>query len=136
MVDQKWIDLYPNLYGEGAHDPDEGKGDEELQDLVSQLSAKATGYGGTFSTWSERHSFLTGYSIGFEIEKIEPVPTPLFWLKESHYFKSGIACGYAAKCAVESARKTDWSRIGWAAGIGTALGTAIGPKILTLIGLS
>lgn len=135
-MEQKWIDLYPNLYGPKACDPDDGNGDEELADILSQVTEKATGYGGTFSTWSERHAFLTGYSIGFEIEKIEPVPTPEFWLKDAHYFKSGIACGYAAKCALESARKTDWSQIGWTAGIFAAIGTALGPKILTLIGVS
>lgn len=65
MVEQKWIDKYPSLYGPGAHDPDEGKGDVELDDYLARVMNKYTGAGGTFSTWNERHCFLTAVTIGY-----------------------------------------------------------------------
>lgn len=132
---EAWAKAYPEYYGPNAKDPDEGLGDQEVADLISKFTERFTGYGGTFSTWGERHAFIVGYEIGMALEKIEPVPTPVFWSKESHYFKAGIACGYGAKCALEAARKVDLKTLAGVAAVFTAIGTAIGPIILPLIGV-
>lgn len=105
MVDQKWIVKYPHLYGPGAKDPDEGQGDAEVDDFVSKLMAKYTGYGGTFSTWSERHAFITAANIGYiDVACSSDVPpVPDFWIGEGHYWLTGITMGRAARKVEEAA---------------------------------
>ena len=99
MVDQKWIDKYPTLYGPGAHDPDGGKGDVELDDYLARVMNKYTGAGGTFSTWKERHAFIQGVAIGhLYVESSADVPpVPDFWAGEQHYWLTGLMMGRAAK---------------------------------------
>jgi hypothetical protein len=98
MVDQKWIDKYPHLYGPTAKDPDEGS-DGEVDDFVSRLMNKYTGAGGTFSTWPERHAFITASSIGYlDVATSSDVPpVPVFWVKEAHYWLSGLVMGRASR---------------------------------------
>lgn len=96
MVDQKWIDFYPQWYGPNAKDPDEGQGDVEVDDYISRLMAKFTGIGGAFSTWKERHAFIIGAEIGYlHVNKTEIIPVPDFFVKENHYFYSGMIMGRA-----------------------------------------
>jgi len=99
VIDPKWVTKYPHLFGPGAKDPDEGQGEIECTDSIAQVLNKFTGIGGTFSTWSERHCFITAASIGYtDVEHTEDVPpVPEFWIPEGHYWVSGIAMGRAAR---------------------------------------
>ena len=104
-MDQKWIDKYPYLYGPNAKDPDGDIGDIECADLAAKLMEKFTGYGGTFSTWSERHAFIYAVNIGYlYVNSSEDVPPcPIFWETEAHYWLTGITMGRAAKKIEEAA---------------------------------
>jgi hypothetical protein len=97
MVDQKWIDMYPELFGPSAKDPDSGNGDIELDDAVTKLFQGINGLGSIGSTWSERHAFITGINIGVTMQSLEYVPCPEFWSREEHYFRSGITIGFMSK---------------------------------------
>lgn len=98
-----WAELLPQYYGENATDPDEGCGDVELDDYVSRILNKFTGAGGTFSTWNERHAFIVGVQIGYlHMHQTEIIPVPKFWLKESHYFLTGVMMGRGARKIEES----------------------------------
>lgn len=97
MIEQKWIEDYPYLYSKDAVDPDNGQGEIPLNDaLVKQLEA-IEGFGSLFNCWSERHAFITGFTIGITLSQMENVPVPLFWYSEAHYFHSGVAIGFMSK---------------------------------------
>lgn len=94
-VNKKFVEKYPDLYGPAAIDPDEGNGEIELNDAVAQFMNKYTGAGGTFSTWSERHCFITALTIGNEdVKSSDDIPpVPHFWITEAHYWRTGIFSG-------------------------------------------
>jgi len=117
-MEQKWIDKYPFLYGPGAKDPDEGSGNVELTDVVARLMEKFTGYGGTFSTWAERHAFIYGANIGYlYVNSSEDVPpVPAFWTNEAHYWLTGITMGRAAKKIEDAAPSIKAYLVTFAAG--------------------
>ena len=97
MIEQKWIDDYPYLYGKTAIDTDNGHGEIPLNDaLVKQLES-IEGFGSLFNCWSERHAFITGYTIGMTLSQMENVPVPEFWYSEAHYFHSGVAIGFMSR---------------------------------------
>jgi len=104
-MDQKWVEKYPYLFGPNAKDPDEGKGEIECTDVVAKLMEKFTGYGGTFSTWSERHAFIYAAMIGYNdvTSSADIPPVPEFWVSEAHYWLSGITMGRMAKKLEENA---------------------------------
>lgn len=97
MVDQYWIDNYPQYFGDKAKDPDEGNGDMPLDDALVKKLESIEGFGSLFNTWSERHSFITGITIGLTLKEMVNVPVPVFWYSEAHYFKSGVVIGYMAQ---------------------------------------
>lgn len=99
QVEKKWVNKYPALYGPLRKDPDGGFGELEADDIVSRISAKFTGYGGTFSTWTERHAFLTFAGIGFNdvTSSSDVPPIPDFFLGEMAYCYAGLSMGRAAK---------------------------------------
>lgn len=97
MIDQKWIDMYPELFGVNAQDPDEGHGEIELNDAITKLFQGIDGLGSIGNTWSERHALITGINIGLTLQSLEYVPCPTFWAGEEHYFRSGITIGFMAK---------------------------------------
>jgi len=105
QVLRKWVDKYPDLYGPAAQDPDEGNGEGELDDYISRILNKYTGAGGTFSTWSERHTFITAVSIGYldVAASTDIPPVPKFWLTEGHYWLTGLVMGRAAKKVEQAA---------------------------------
>lgn len=134
--DPKWTELYPNLYGPDAKDPDEGSGDLECSDAIAQIMNKFTGIGGTFSTWSERHAFIYGAQIGYLHVKssADVPPTPAFWLDESHYWMTGIIMGRAA-----AKLETAGLDLKYVIGLFTAGGislTAVWKLILPMIGIN
>ena len=96
-VARKWVDKYPALYGPNAKDPDEGQGEIECTDVIAQLLAKFTGYGGTFSTWTERHAFIIFGGIGYlDVKTSDDIPpTPEFFLSEMQYCTTGLIMGRA-----------------------------------------
>jgi hypothetical protein len=98
-VARKWVDKYPALYGPNAKDPDGGQGGEELDDAIAKVLAKFTGYGGTFSTWTERHAFIIFTGIGYnDVKSSDDVPPiPAFFLGEMAYCYTGLSMGRAAK---------------------------------------
>lgn len=98
VTDDKWAQLYPDLYGPTAKDPDNGTGDVECNDEISAILNKYTGVGGTFSTWSERHAFIIGAQIGYLHVKssADVPPVPIFFTDEAHYWRTGIIMGRAA----------------------------------------
>ena len=105
MVDQKWIDKYPHLYGVKATDPDAGYGSNECEDIVAKIVIKYLGAGGILSTWSERHCFETAVSIGYiDVASSNDIPpVPEFWIKEGHYWLTGLVMGRAARKIEEAA---------------------------------
>lgn len=104
-VHRRFVEKYPGLYGPNKQDPDQGQGDTECDDLLSKLSAKFTGAGGTLSTWMERHCFFTAGPIGyFDVRSSTDVPPcPDFWLKEQQYWIDGIIIGRGAAKVEEAA---------------------------------
>ncbi len=104
-VHRKWAEKYPALYGPLAQDPDEGQGEIECDDVISRLLAKFTGYGGTFSTWTERHAFIIFSGIGYNDvnSKDDVPPIPVFFLKEMAYCYTGLSMGRGAKKVEEAA---------------------------------
>jgi hypothetical protein len=98
-VHRKWVEKYPALYGPNAQDPDEGNGEVECDDVIAKLLAKFTGYGGTFSTWTERHAFIIFAGIGYNdvTNKEDVPPVPEWALKEMAYCYTGLSMGRAAK---------------------------------------
>jgi hypothetical protein len=135
-TDPKWIAKYPHLYGPGAKDPDAGQGDAECDDFAARMINKFTGAGGTFSTWSERHCFITAASIGYtDVEHTEDVPPcPTFWLEEGHYWVSGIAMGRAAR-KIEEATPTLKTYL-TAAGVGGISIAGLIKFVLPMLGIS
>ena len=135
MVDQKWIEKYPCLFGPGAKDPDEGQGEIECTDLIGNLMAKFTGYGGTFSTWSERHAFIYAAEIGYlHIRSTEDVPpVPEFWSTEAHYWMSGIIMGRAAAKMEEAGGKIPWGPVIIAIVGSLTAGTVYGQQIVSIL---
>ncbi len=131
-IARKWVDNFPEFYGPEAVDPDHGTGEAEADDIVSRWSARIMGvtyqpgYNGQFSNYNERHSFIGGINIGVTLSEIEAVPTPSFWVDDAHYFKSGIAVGYAIRWAKK------YAVAGFAAG--GAAGTLFGPELIQLAG--
>ena len=97
MLSQEWVDKYPELYGPSATDPDEGHGNIELQDELTKQFEKIEGFGSLFSTWSERHAFITGVNIGITLSEMVTVPVPTLWFSEAHYFRTGVMAGFIAK---------------------------------------
>ena len=136
MADQKWAAKYPHLFGPGANDPDEGNGDIECDDAIAAVLNKFTGIGGTFSTWKERHCFITAASIGYtDVEHTEDVPpVPDFWVKEGHYWVSGIAMGRASRKIEQAAPNLKTIAAIFAAG-GISVGAVL-KYVLPLIGVS
>lgn len=141
-VHNKWCDLYPDLFGPLAKDPDEGQGDVECNDMISVFLNKFSGAGGVFSTWNERHAFIISSQIGYLIIKSsdDVPPVPRFFLHESHYWREGIIIGRGA-AKVEAAS----SQIPWTPVIVAALGAGTGGAVwgqdivrvvLALIGVS
>jgi len=107
--DPKWAQLYPDLYGPTAKDPDNGTGDEDCNDEISKILNKYTGIGGTFSTWSERHAFIIGAQIGYLHVKssADVPPVPVFFQDEAHYWRTGIIMGRSAA----KLDQVDWKAI-------------------------
>lgn len=99
QVDKKWVGMYPDMFGPLRKDPDGGMGELESDDIIARISAKFTGYGGTFSTWNERHAFLIFAGIGFnKVESSADVPPiPDMFLGEAAYCYAGMSMGRAAK---------------------------------------
>lgn len=125
VVDPVWIEKYPYLYGPNAKDPDEGQGDIECNDAISQLLNKFTGTGGTFSTWKERHAFIYAAQIGYLYVKssADIPPVPVFFLQEAHYWHTGIIMGRAAA-------KIDAAQVDWKALVATAAAGGLGVQAL------
>jgi hypothetical protein len=98
-VEMKFVRKYPALFGPLAVDPDKGQGDVECDDPLSKITAKLTGYGGTYSTWAERHCSLSALAIGInDVESSADVPPcPKFWLHENQYWVDHIAIGRLTK---------------------------------------
>lgn len=96
-VEMRFVRKYPSLYGPAALDPDGGGGDAECDDLISKLTAKFTGYGGTFSTWTERHAFIIAAGIGYnDVTSSADVPPVPFWcIGELQYWLTGVTMGRA-----------------------------------------
>ena len=99
VVDKKWVAKYPSLFGPMRQDPDLGYGQVEADDVLAKISAKFTGFGGTFSTWTERHAFLIFAGIGFNdvTTSADVPPIPDFFVGEMAYCYSGLTMGRAAK---------------------------------------
>ena len=123
--DPKWAQLYPDLYGPTAKDPDNGTGDLECNDEISAILNKYTGIGGTFSTWSERHAFIIAAQIGYLHVKTraDVPPVPVFFMKEAHYWRTGIIMGRAAA-------KLENTQIDWKALVATAAAGGLGVQAL------
>jgi hypothetical protein len=104
-VARKWVEKYPALFGPMAKDPDEGQGETECTDVIAQLLAKFTGYGGTFSTWTERHAFIIFAGIGYnDVQTSADVPPiPEFFCKEMAYCYTGLSMGRGMKKVEEAA---------------------------------
>lgn len=104
VVDKKWVAKYPALFGPLRQDPDGGFGEIESDDIIAKLSAKFTGYGGTFSTWTERHAFITFAGIGFNdvSSSADVPPIPDYFIGEMAYCYAGLTMGRAAKKIDES----------------------------------
>jgi hypothetical protein len=135
-VARKWVDKYPALYGPLSQDPDEGQGEVECNDLIAQLLAKFTGYGGTFSTWTERHGFIIFGGIGYNDVtcSADVPPIPEWALKEMAYCYTGLSMGRAAKKLEEAAPSLKTY-----IGIFTAGGVSVGAIlkfILPLVGIA
>jgi hypothetical protein len=132
-VARKWVDKYPALYGPNAQDPDGGNGSEELDDAIAKILAKFTGYGGTFSTWTERHAFIIFAGIGYnDVTSSADVPPIPFWcLKEMAYCYTALSMGRGAKKVEEAAPSLKTYA---AIFIGGGLAGNI-PQILALIGI-
>jgi hypothetical protein len=135
VVDPKWVKQYPDLYGPDAKDPDNGEGDFECNDAISQIVNKFTGIGGTFSTWGERHAFIIAAQIGYlnvhHDADVPPVPT--FFLKEAHYWRTGIIMGRAA--AKLETQMPDWKIITGIFAAGGVTLTAIWKLLLPFLGV-
>jgi len=137
VVDPVWVEKYPYLYGPNAKDPDEGQGDIECNDEISKILIKFTGIGGTFSTWSERHAFIFAAQIGYLHVKssADVPPVPSFYLKEAHYWNTGIIMGRAAAKLEEKAAQIDWKAIIAAAAAGGFGVQALLKYIFPLLGV-
>lgn len=123
--DPKWAQLYPDLYGPTAKDPDNGTGDLECNDEIATVLNKYTGIGGTFSTWSERHAFIIAAQIGYLHVKTsaDVPPVPVFFTDEAHYWRTGIIMGRAAA-------KLENTQIDWKALVATAAAGGLGVQAL------
>lgn len=99
QVSKVWVNKYPALFGPLRKDPDGGFGELETDDIISRISAKFTGFGGTFSTWTERHAFITFAGIGFNdvTTNGDVPPIPDFFVGEMAYCYTGLSMGRAAK---------------------------------------
>lgn len=135
-VERKWVDKYPALFGPLACDPDEGQGDIECDDAIAKLLAKFTGFGGTFSTWTERHAFIIFSNIGYNdvTTSADVPPIPKFFLKEMAYCYTGLSMGRGAK-KVEEAAPDLKTIIGIFAAGGISL-TAVWKFIFPMIGIA
>jgi len=134
-VHRKWVEKYPACYGPARKDPDDGTGEIEVDDVVSQIFAKFTGYGGTFSNWTERHAFIIFGGIGYnDVQSSEDVPPiPDFFLTEMAYCYTGLSLGRATKKLEDAASKTNWTPIIIAAVGSMTAGTVYGQQIMTLL---
>lgn len=132
---RKWVEKYPSLYGPMATDPDGGAGEVECTDAIAQILAKFTGYGGTFSTWTERHAFIIFAGIGYnDVNTSDDVPPiPEFFIPEMAYCYTGLSMGRATKKLEEVVGKTNWAPVIIAAVSALTAGTAFGPQILTIL---
>lgn len=135
-VARKWVDKYPALFGPLSRDPDEGQGEVECDDMVAKLLVKFTGFGGTFSTWHERHAFIIFCGIGYNdvTSSADVPPIPEFFLTEMAYCYTGLSMGRGTK-KVEEAAPSLKTYIG----IFTAGGVSIGAVLkflLPLIGIA
>lgn len=93
-VEMKFVRKFPALFGPLAVDPDHGQGDVECDDAAAKILNKLTGFGGTYSTWAERHCSLTAIAIARDIKTSADVPPcPKFWLAENQYWVTHIAIG-------------------------------------------
>lgn len=135
MVDPKWVKQYPDLYGPDAKDPDNGEGDFECNDAISQIVNKFTGIGGTFSTWSERHAFIIAAQIGYlnVHHDADVPPVPEFFQGEAHYWRTGIIMGRAA--AKLETQISDWKIITGIFAAGGVTLTAIWKLLLPFLGV-
>jgi hypothetical protein len=133
-VARKWVENYPALFGPLAKDPDEGQGEVECDDMIARLLAKFTGYGGTFSNWTERHGFIIFSGIGYnDVQSSDDVPPiPEFFCKEMAYCYTGLSMGRGAKKLEEAASKTNWTPVIIAIIGGLTAGTAYGQTILNI----
>jgi hypothetical protein len=129
-VERKWVAKYPELYGPLRKDPDEGLGQQETDDIISRISAKFTGFGGTFSTWTERHAFLIFAGIGYNdvTNSTEVPPIPDFFIGESAYCYSGLTMGRSAKKFEEAG---GFKKIATLIGAGALLGNF--PRLFGLL---
>lgn len=131
---KRWVEKYPSLFGPTAEDPDGGKGEEECNDVIAKLLAKFTGYGGTFSTWTERHAFIIFAGIGYNdvTSSADVPPIPEFFLSEMAYCYTGLSMGRAAKKLEEAAPSLKTYTAIFASGV--AAGNI--PAVLKVIGVN
>jgi hypothetical protein len=151
QVEMKFVRRYPGLFGPLAIDPDHGNGEIECDDAIARIMAKLTGYGGTYSTWSERHCSIVALSIAHDISSSADVPPcPKFWLEETQYWVGHIAIGREvdknkdAQSAIATLQtfsgllqnKAILARVLAISGTALAAGYALLPQILKLIGIN
>lgn len=150
QVQMKFVRRYPGLFGPLAVDPDHGTGEIECDDLIARAMSKLTGYGGTYSTWSERHCSIVAASIAEDIQSSDDVPPcPKFWLEETQYWVGHIAIfreihkNKDAAAKIETLRsftgifqdKQILARVLAISGGALATGYALLPQILKLFGI-
>ena len=141
-VSREWCDLLPGYYGPLRKDPDNGLGDIEFTNRMSDILAKVTGVTGLLDCSSEIHGLQFGIYVGYlylTTRKDIP-PVPIFWCGEgkkdndSHYVLTGFIAGRAGRKIDDS--MPDLKTI---AGIFAAGGISVGAVlkyILPLIGVS
>lgn len=134
-VARKWVEKYPALFGPNAKDPDAGQGQIECDDTIARIMAKFTGYGGTFSTWTERHAFIIFAGIGYNdvTSSADVPPVPEFFLQEMAYCYTGLSMGRGMKKVEDAAARTNWTPVFIAIIGGLTAGTAYGPQLLSII---
>lgn len=141
-VEMKFVRKYPALYGPLAVNPDGDQGDIECEDLPAHILAKLTGYGGTYSTWAERHCSIVALTIAPDIHSSADVPPcPKFWLSENQYWVSHIAIGRLVEkekaasssneeLAAQLATSIPWKKVAGIATAALAAGAVVVPPLL------
>jgi hypothetical protein len=71
----------------------------ECDDLISKITAKFTGKGGTWSTWRERHISIEGICDGLRAGTLSDVPKcPPLWYDEAQYYDGCAMIANVVKC--------------------------------------